>query len=551
MTANTRAATSGGGPRDDILAEIERQRFQLNLSLLTVYNYYRAFIGFALLAAFSQTLFDTSLGSLAAPLFWWTGITYTLFNLGTAIALQLMPARWFERQRITFGLITIDILALVTMMFASGGITSGVAALLLVTVATGAILLTGRSATLVAALATIALLYEEFYLSFAFPTVDGDYFQGGVYGGLYFAASLAIQRLSTRIRNNDVLALTQAAELADLERLNRQIVQRMLTGIIVVDGQNAIRMHNQSALSLIGSSSDKSFLELPDGLLARLNRWRADTTLRAEPFKIADHTPEIRVNFSAVRSTEPMGDVTIFIEDTSEVQQQAQQLKLAELGRLSASIAHEVRNPLGAISHAAQLLAESDALDAPDKRLSDIIISHCQRMNGVVENVLEMSRRRNPQPERSTLRDLVIDFVDQARDAFPQARVELAIDPPGTIVRVDPAHLNQVLTNLIDNALRYSNEAGNGERARIEGGVERNSDRPFLNVIDFGTGVDDEQIPTLFQPFVTNAEGGTGLGLYIAKELCDANQAHLSYSRHADGGSCFRILFTHPDRIIS
>ena len=162
-----------------------------------------------------------------------------------------------------------------------------------------------------------------------------------------------------------------------------------------------------------------------------------------------------------------------------------------------------------------------------------------------------MSRRRNPQPQRSTLRDLVIDFVDQAKAAFPQAKIELAIDPPGTIVRVDPAHLNQVLTNLVDNALRYSKEAGSGERARIEGGVERNSSRPYLNVIDFGNGVDEEQVPTLFQPFATGAVGGTGLGLYIAKELCDANQAHLSYSHHAEGGSCFRILFTHPDRIIS
>lgn len=524
--------------RAEILEEIEQQRFRLNLTLLTVYNYYRAFVGFALLAVFSQNFFETRLGSLDTPLFWWTAIIYSLVNVASAVLLQILPRGWFEQQRVTLvlGLVSLEIFALVVMMFASGGIASGIAALMLITVATAAILLTGRLATLVAALATIALLYEEFYLSFVAPSAQYDYFQAGIFGALYFSASLAIQSLSNKIRDNDIRSLTQAAELADLERLNRQIVQRMLTGIIVVDQHNGMRMHNQSALSLIGASNNQ-FVALPNALLAHLERWRDDTSLRTDPFKIADNTPEIRVNFSAVRSAEPRSDVTIFIEDTSEVQQQAQQLKLAELGRLSASIAHEVRNPLGAISHAAQLLEESDALQAPDRRLSDIIINHCQRMNGVVENVLELSRRKNPQPQRVPLLTTVEEFVTQAQDAFAEASFELDIAPAETVIRIDPTHLTQVLTNLVDNALRYSKENNAGERVRLEGGLEGNSERPYLNVIDFGTGVSEEQIPRLFEPFSTTAVGGTGLGLYITKELCDANQAHLSYFKHDQGGS--------------
>ena len=117
------------------------------------------------------------------------------------------------------------------------------------------------------------------------------------------------------------------------------------------------------------------------------------------------------------------------------------------------------------------------------------------------------------------------------------------------MVRVDPAHLSQALTNLVDNALRYSDLNGHGQKVRLEGGVEQGSERPYLNVIDFGSGVSEDQLPHLFQPFSTTAVGGTGLGLYIAKELCDANQAQISYVQHEAGGSCFRILFSHPDRI--
>ncbi|MFT7654603.1 MAG: two-component system sensor histidine kinase PilS (NtrC family), partial [Candidatus Azotimanducaceae bacterium] len=214
----------------------------------------------------------------------------------------------------------------------------------------------------------------------------------------------------------------------------------------------------------------------------------------------------------------------------------------------SASIAHEVRNPLGAISHAAQLLNESTDLTEADQRLTDIITNHCERMNGVVENVLEMSRRRHPQPQRMHLDQALVKFTNQADESFVDAEIETDIAPE-TMIRIDPSHLIQVLTNLVDNGLRYSEAQGNNRKVRLEGGIEESSDRPFLNVIDYGAGVEESQIANLFQPFSTTAPGGTGLGLYLSKEMCDANQVQLSYLKHEQGGSCFRILFAHPDRI--
>lgn len=531
---------------EEFVAELERRRNNFTVRLFNVYHVYRVVVGFALLFVSVQTGFATELGQLNRGAFVLAAGLYTAANL--VIALLGRFSGWLTSEHIAAPLVLADLICLSVLMYFSAGLGSGLAALILVTVAAGAILIEGRMATAIAAAASLIIIYEEFYLGLSVPSSNVDYFQAGLFGVIYFATSLTIQRLSARLRENDLLALTREAEVADLERLNRQIIQRMRTGILVVDDNNRVRMHNRSARLLIGLDAHEPLDQLPKGLSDRLDQWRNDITLRTAPLKLADHAPQIRVNFSAVRIANAQGDVTIFLEDTSEVQQQAQQLKLAELGRLSASIAHEVRNPLGAISHAAQLLKESDDMAEHDSRLVDIIVNHCERMNGVVENVLEMSRRKQPSPQRLNLQACVEEFISDSQQMFKDADIEWKVEPKDTTVRIDPAQLHQVLTNLVDNALRYSEKNGRGRSARIVGGLEPSSDRPYLNVIDYGTGVDPELIPDLFQPFKTNSLGGTGLGLYISKEMCDANQAQLSYLP-TDDGSCFRILFPHPDRI--
>jgi two-component system sensor histidine kinase PilS (NtrC family) len=333
--------------------------------------------------------------------------------------------------------------------------------------------------------------------------------------------------------------------------VNRQIIQRMRTGILVVDAANRVRMANQSARALLGVSADDDLSELPQPLEHHLNGWRDDTDLRAAPLQVRPDTPEIRVNFSAVRTDDPAADVTIFLEDTSEIAQQAQQLKLAALGRLSASIAHEIRNPLGAISHAAQLLRESQKLEPGDRRLTEIIRDHCQRMNGVVENVLETSRRRLPAPVRLTLREHLDHFATTFRDGEKDAEIAIRVTPQDTEVRMDRGQLDQVLTNLVSNAIRHSREHAGCPGVRLEGGVDQRTERPYLNVIDQGPGVPDDAVERLFEPFYTTARSGTGLGLYISRELCEANHARLTYYRDHEGGACFRITFSHPDRIVA
>jgi two-component system sensor histidine kinase PilS (NtrC family) len=536
---------------EEIVAEIEQRRVRLNVDLLKVYNYYRVFVGLALVAMFLQQYTQTRLGRLDPDAFLWIALAYTGVNLISAIGTQALPERWFRSQIAAVAFVLLDISALTLLMYLSGGVGSGLGVITLVAVAAGAVLVTRRASAFIAAIATIAVLYEEFYISLLPLDFRSDYFQAGMLGAIYFATSIAIQSLSARLRRSEITSLSRAAEVADLERVNRLIIQRMRTGIIVVDSANHPRVLNQSARSLLGlAGTEEAAPALPQALINRLDTWRADTRVRAGRFDIAPTTPEIRANFSAVRPERPDADVIVFLEDTVELQQQAQQLKLAALGRLSASIAHEIRNPLGAISHAGQLLSESRNLDNGDTRLTDIIRMQSRRMNGVIENVLELSRRKPPSPTRLNLRDWLDDYLKELRQSIEDvAEIRVNVQPESTEVRVDPGQLGQALTNLALNGLRYSKERTGRATLSIEGGIDPTTDRPYLNVIDDGPGVSAEQIDRLFEPFFTTERTGTGLGLYITRELCEANQARLTYTADPRGGSCFRITFAHPDRI--
>jgi two-component system, NtrC family, sensor histidine kinase PilS len=534
-----------------ILDEIERRRSRLNLSLLRVYHGYCLTVALILLAVFHQTVTDTRLGSLDPVLFVRMTVMWAALNLVLLLAVPGLQRRLGNLQHLVFGLVLLDILVVTTLLYASGGVGSGLGTLLLVTVATAAMLLTGHLAKGVPAVATIAVLYEEFYLALSVPHLHDDYFQAGVLGGLYFAVSIVVRFLSRRIRDKDIRALTQAAELADLEQLNRQIIRRMRTGIAVVGADDQVRMLNDAARELLAIAADQTVERLPEPIGQHLHRWRSDIEVRPRPLQLSPESAEIRVNFSPVRPGDPAGDVIVFLEDTAELQQQALQLKLASLGQLSANIAHEIRNPLSAISHAAQLLRESPDIAAGDLRLTEIIHSHCLRMNGVIENVLTTSRRQPPSPVRLALAEQLAKVIEAFKETTPGAEIELAIQQPDMEVRMDRSQLDQVLTNLMANAVRHSQARSGRLWARLEAGIDPRSERPFLNVIDEGSGVDPAGEHRLFEPFFSTEQGGTGLGLYLSRELCEANQARLSYRPHDSGGACFRISFAHPDRVIA
>jgi two-component system sensor histidine kinase PilS (NtrC family) len=220
-------------------------------------------------------------------------------------------------------------------------------------------------------------------------------------------------------------------------------------------------------------------------------------------------------------------------------------MKLAALGRLSAGIAHEIRNPLSAIRHASQLLAESTQLGPEDQRLLEMILRQTVRIDRIISDVLGLSRPRRAQPQSLLLREFLERSIGDYREAMPspERTIDFGEMPEGLRVRFDPDHLRQVLHNLWHNSFEHGTRGGQPVRVRLEAGRLNPGQRPYLDIIDDGPGIPAAVREQLFEPFFTTANKGTGLGLYLSRELCEYNQARLS-NLARDAGAQFRITFT-------
>jgi two-component system sensor histidine kinase PilS (NtrC family) len=503
-------------------------------------------IGLVLILLISSDL-DSQLLDMAHPALFRNGSWfYLVLNILVAVVVQ-RPRRLSQ----VFSLALVDVILLAGLFYAAGGTPSGIGNLLIVAVAIANILLRGRIGLLIAAIAAISIIYLTFYLSLSRPAAAAQYVQAGALGALCFAAALFVQGVTRRLHVSETLAEQRAADVANLEALNSLILQRMRTGILVLDGQHRVLLANQGALNLLGCDELGGKILDPHcaELVKRLQQWLHNPTLRPANLQAFADGPVLQPSFIPLQRGEQR-HILIFLDDISQIAQQAQQLKLASLGRLTAGIAHEIRNPLGAISHAAQLLQESEDLQGPDLRLAQIIQDHSRRMNLVIENVLQLSRRRQAEPQLLDLRYWLHRFASEFRSAAPAGQRLHLETLGGTIqTRMDPHQLTQVLTNLVQNGMRYSAQKNQHGQVWLRLFRDLDSDLPVLEVLDDGPGVPHEQLHHLFEPFYTTENKGTGLGLYISRELCESNQARLDYKPRESGGSCFRITFAHSRKL--
>jgi two-component system sensor histidine kinase PilS (NtrC family) len=201
------------------------------------------------------------------------------------------------------------------------------------------------------------------------------------------------------------------------------------------------------------------------------------------------------------------------------------------------------------MSHAGQLLAESEVISDEDLRLTDIIRTHAERVSHIIENVLQLSRRESSRPERFELEPWLRDFAAEFSRTLELQEGELNVVgvEENLEIRMDPSHLRQVMWNLCDNAVKYASETG-GIMVELRAGYTQRTNQPYLEVLDRGHGVDPQTADKIFEPFYTDRSGGTGLGLYISRELCELNRATLVFQPREDGGSIFRIVFADPAR---
>lgn len=511
--------------------------------ILRLYHLYRLSVGLALVLLISSDMHSELVDMIDARLFRFASWANLAVNVILGVLLQQA-----NRALPLFGLAVLDVSLLSVLFYAAGGLASGLAPLLVISVAIVNSLLRGRLGLLIAALASSGLIYLTFYISLSRPATAGLYVEAGALGALCFAAALIIQALSRRLQQSETLARRHAADVADLQALNALILERMRTGILVLDSRHHVLMANHSSLTQLGQERlvTQSLDERCPELLERLQQWHTNPELRPQPLQAFAEGPVLQPSFVPLQRKGER-ELLVFLEDISKLAQQAQQLKLASLGRLTAGIAHEIRNPLGAISHAAQLLQEAEDLSAPDRRLTQIILDHSRRMNLVVENILQLSRRRQAEPQLLDLRYWLYRFAGELRESQPSdAVIHLQTESGSIQTRIDPQQLTQVLTNLVQNGLRYSARKHGKGQVWLSLSRDEATTLPVLEIVDDGDGVPAEEQEHLFEPFFTTENKGTGLGLYISRELCESNRARLDYVPREGSGACFRITFAHP-----
>lgn len=445
-----------------------------------------------------------------------------------------------------------DIIFITLIMHASGGIKSGLATLIIISIAGGSIVIRGRHSLLFASIASLTILFEEYYNRLEGIYLDGSSLQAGILGITFFTTAIITHFVARHIRESEALALKRGVDLANMSQLTEHIIQRMQTGIMVIDQDHRLRLINESAWHMLNMPSvvnNPYLVALSDDLNKSYKKWISDNETTSSPIQLSPEHPNLLPRFAKL-SQEENPATLIFIEDASAMSREAQQLQLAALGRLTASIAHEIRNPLGAISHAGQLLAESSNLDNADVRLTQIISDHSKRVNTIIENVMQLGRGNQSYPQLVELNHFLETFLSDFMTGNSYERDDFFIDTHQNKmeVRFDPGHLQQILTNLCENALRHSKKESSSQfKVEFHAGFSNNN-RPYLDVIDHGEGIDSETATHIFEPFYTTAETGTGLGLYISRELAECNQAHLTLLKNVEEGSCFRLTFSDPRR---
>jgi len=498
---------------------------------LFYFNVYRLLV--ALLLLMTMAIWGTHLwfGSRDSTLFVVANVAYLVFSVACFVLIS-------SRRRFNLQLtlqVAADVGFIVLLLYASSGISSGLGLLLLTTLAGAGLISRGRLTLFYAALASIGVLLEQTYEVLKLDGAETQFVQAGLLSAAYFAIAWLAHALARYTVASEQLAAQREIDLANMEQVNQLVIRDMHDGVLVVDERGAILQCNARAERLLGplppGRAVLTLAEYAPALAAQFEEWGkrmgVDTGPRT-PFR-----SNVSARFVPIGGNRQVGAV-IFLEDQSRIQAEARQLKLAALGRLTANIAHEVRNPLGAISHAAQLLHEEPGVSETSARLITIINENSRRLDRMVNDVLRLNRGERAHRERFRLAEFLNGLVEQ----FAQIekigpgifRIEQVAEPE---VLFDRSHLNQVMWNLCRNALRHSRRGPASIAIRVS--MDRAGSTVKLDVVDDGPGVVPEMRARLFEPFFTTAAGGTGLGLYIAREVCEANGATLDYVETARG----------------
>lgn len=527
------------------LSARSRETFWRSLQTL---NGTRVVIALVLLAYLSID----SHGTLAAGDALYARVCGTYLVLSVVFALT---AAWWRHRFLVqlLSQVACDLAVISLLYVAGGGVRGGLAILYLFPLAGCAILAPLVLALFCAALVTLFLLADSVWRLLN-AAGDAALLQAGLFGAAFFAVVLLANRMAARLIGQEELAVQRGVEIGVQQAVNRLIMSHAGDGIVVVGPDGQLLAGNPAAQQLLGISATPGLrlAALPSlhAIAQAYGDWRADPAQATAFVTIKPYTdpamqdmaaawdgrPDLAAHLKlrfAAAETAALGTErnVIFLEDVTAIENQAQQLKLASMGRLTASIAHEVRNPLSAIGHATSLLAED--LQAPvHVRLLKIVADNVARVNRMVEDILQLSRKAHSHGEPLALAQLVAELKAEFDELHGLDEAVLDIGRVSAVaVRFDPLHLREVLLNLLGNAVRYASRKPSSIRLFVVAARGRPLE---LHVQDDGAGISPEVRAHLFEPFYTTSSKGTGLGLYLARELCLNNEAMLDYEYRFD-----------------
>jgi two-component system sensor histidine kinase PilS (NtrC family) len=454
--------------------------------------------------------------------------------------------------------IGVDLVCFLSLHVLAPGTSLNYVALLVLPVLMAGVLTPRRLALATAAGITLALLGAGWLSVLAGGEGSLQITQAALAGAGFFVITVLAGELAGRLAREELTARGSLEMARQQAQLNRLVIEEMQDGVLVVDRRGRVRAANPAARRLLaptGMSRPAPFqlrgVQAWDALVKSVERafseasWPEagrDVVLQFDAAPTAgtpgaQRTLRARVRFTRKREPQAIEEFCVlFLEDVRNMQARSRQEKLAAMGRVSAGIAHEIRNPLAAISQANALLAE-DATDPGQRRLMRMVSENVERLKRIVDDVMEVAPGAVPAVG-------VIDATAQVATVCSEwaraagvvlgeqsvLRIELPSEPVGVLF--DAEHLRRVLVNLLDNALRHASKSPGAIRLRLD---SRHEAQAFLSLASDGPPIPPDVEPYLFEPFFSTRSRGTGLGLYICRELCERYGATIDYRLRAEG----------------
>ena len=518
---------------------------------LQLFNYFRALIGLFFITVYLNGWLPELIPGnyFHGEAFIITSVIYLITSLLFTVRITIRKPK-LSTQVIIHALV--DICCITILMHATGGIRTGLGMLLIISISMSSLFLQKRLAILFASIATLSVIAEQIYSQLTYTDYSPAFTQAGILGILIFISAFLTIYIAKRLKETEELAEETSAELETIIQMNEHIIKSMRTGIIVIKNNGQILMANNAALELLGQITIDVQTNLKEASINLYNRfidWNDNTIQNHQPIQQSHGLPDLQPGFSHIDNSghpedKHQGRTLIFLEDATQLTQRFQQVKLASLGRLTASIAHEIRNPLAAINHAGQLLGET-SVEESDKKLTGIINTQAKRLNGIVENVLQLSRQQRGTPEPIIIYQWLLLFREEfiATHNLQAYQLQIKINPQQITIMFDSSQLHQVMWNLCSNVINHSHMESSNLMINIQGEIDSDINQPYIDVIDNGPGINEETQTHIFDPFFTTSSEGTGLGLYITKEVIETNRAKIRHISPPAGGTCFRIHF--------